>query len=555
MQELESTPSALLAKFRRACAGFDVKSSSSGHVILENLASELARNQAYRVLLGEQSGLWVDLRRLWRDLARAQLTFWDAADSDDDHAREEEENKQINLRNWLVSVAKFTRNLVAGTSSNQNLAFENEPDIRRLLHYYTSWSAMEDAESVNVARLLTQALSNLVTANDILISKLWDTYVGLPEDQMVLIRLLGSPDERTLLTTLVFTLNCIHEKQERIQKLVRTPNGIRVCVYILDNMVKLHEAEEGTSGAEAFDVGYNIICHIIESGLVPELYQAFTMPGEIITPHQTTLFKLVDSYLQSTPLSGLKLDKAPTLNIHLNLMTILTSTFFSLALYAQSTVRRSLGHDTSARPRGSQPSTASPQKAQQDKLIPAELDMMLPKACETLVLVTQCITSIALQAEEHRTGISSFVKDNPKDYFNSARSSNRSVAEHIIELLRLLDLFLPKIQFGKPVSKPGQANMPIYPNAPPDTSGFTYLKRDLVRLLGVLCFKDCGVQDSVRNCGGVEVIMNMCVIDESNPYLQEHAIFTLHNLLDNNKENQNVVDSIKLVAPIEKNGR
>jgi len=63
---------------------------------------------------------------------------------------------------------------------------ENEPDIRRLLHYHTSWSAMEDAESVSVARILAQALSNIVTTNEVLMSKLWDTYMNLPEDQVVL---------------------------------------------------------------------------------------------------------------------------------------------------------------------------------------------------------------------------------------------------------------------------------------------------------------------------------------------------------------------------------
>lgn len=50
-----------------------------------------------------------------------------------------------------------------------------------------------------------------------------------------------------------------------------------------------------------------------------------------------------------------------------------------------------------------------------------------------------------------------------------------------------------------------------------DLSGFSYLKRDLVRLVGVLCHKDKTFQDRIRVCGGIPVIMNMCVVDERNP--------------------------------------
>ena len=35
--------------------------------------------------------------------------------------------------------------------------------------------------------MLTQTLSNLVTGNDTLMSSLWQTYLSLPEDQVVLL--------------------------------------------------------------------------------------------------------------------------------------------------------------------------------------------------------------------------------------------------------------------------------------------------------------------------------------------------------------------------------
>jgi len=101
--------------------------------------------------------------------------------------------------------------------------------------------------------------------------------------------------------------------------------------------------------------------------------------------------------------------------------------------------------------------------------------------------------------------------------------------------------FLPRINFGKPVSPDGSPSLQRSQSA----DGFSYLKRDLVRLLGVLCHGVRAVQDRTRAAGGLPVVMNLCVIDERNPYLREHAIFTLRILLENNQENQRFVDSLK----------
>jgi hypothetical protein len=87
---------------------------------------------------------------------------------------------------------------------------ENEPDIRRLLHYHTSWTAMEDEKckhgyctlisilicvylAVAIARTLAQALSNIVTSNEPLTAMLWETYMNLPEDQVIL--MYGKPQQ------------------------------------------------------------------------------------------------------------------------------------------------------------------------------------------------------------------------------------------------------------------------------------------------------------------------------------------------------------------------
>jgi hypothetical protein len=90
--------------------------------------------------------------------------------------------------------------------------------------------------------------------------------------------------------------------------------------------------------------------------------------------------------------------------------------------------------------------------------------------------------------------------------------------------------------FGKPVDlstlplPPGvdhqphsMSNTAVPPKNPataddgPVKAGFSYVKRDLVRLLGISCAGETAVQDRVRACGGIPVVMNLCVVDERNP--------------------------------------
>jgi hypothetical protein len=161
----------------------------------------------------------------------------------------------------------------------------------------------------------------------------------------------------------------------------------------------------------------------------------------------------------------------------------------------------------------------------------------------------------------------------------------------VLETLGAFDAFLPRINFGKvkPRHPIGATGVPAQSAG---EAGFSYLKRDLVRLLGVLCYNNKAMQDRVRLCGGIPVVLNLCVIDDRNPCkssflflmhqlacwwhadrtsarvlviimhtcyvwagerwmtlffsdLREHALFALRNLLHNSSENQAVVDTFR----------
>ncbi|KAH7872988.1 spinocerebellar ataxia type 10 protein domain-containing protein [Lentinula edodes] len=558
----------LVTQFKTACANYDINAIDSHTALCETLdalAGDLGKDGETRIQFGVGE-VWTEIHKLWRDLVHAQLTFWDGDDSDDgdDAGSIKERKKQHSLSSLCVSLARFMRNLVAGVSGNQIKAFEDEPIIRRLLHYYTSWSSIENEEASFTARILTQMLSNIITGNEALISNLWETYLNLQEDQVILIRLLASPDNRILLAVLTMIINCVRESRSRTKMLTRTPIGARICIILLDDMVKLYDADEGSEGARAFDVGYSIFTRIIETGLMPDLYTELAIMDEIVTPHQTTLLKLLDSYLQSTPVSSPGTQSRIT-KTHVKLCPMLSNLFFSLSTYAQTAMRRSL--------------LPSVPNAVQDHSIvvdvqgpPAQLDVLLPKVCEALVLTAQCIITITLAAHSHHhssptsSNSTASTHESIHAFFNQIHLEGVGLVENLVELLRLLDRFLPRINFGKPVAtsagptveqtkqKETPAPSVQAPTPAPGNPGFNFLKRDLVRLLGILCNEDRAVQDRLRKCGGIELVLNLCVIDERNPYLREHAIFALHNLLKDNPANQAVVEEIKPTGQWDENG-
>ncbi|KAK7028293.1 Ataxin-10-like protein [Favolaschia claudopus] len=527
----------LISTFIYASGTGDIAShGGSVTAIAESLESITATlDSRTRHLLGESDTLWREIERLWHQLSDLQTV-----ESTTPSACESETNNNADRptagahAELCLSLARFTRNVVAGVPQNQEKAYEWEPSIRQLLHHYTAWVYAENEQGILVARVLSQALANIVTGNEILAAKLWNTYTNLSEKDVVILRLLASRDPRTLVATIVMVLNCIDGSLTRMKILTRTDIGVRMCILLLDDMVQFYDADEGSDGARVFDVGYEIFSRIIALDLIPGLFARLSMSGEIITPHQTTVLKLTDSYLQA---SSVGVSAGPNarqaVESHGRLRPMLAETFLLLSTYAQRSIRDSLESPSS---------TATPeQNAAASKSTfdpPSSLDVMLPKASEALVLVTQCIVTITLKSADADATEKAKIKL-PQDFFNEARSGDTGIVESLIELLHLLDLFLPRINFGKPVRAEGAAALP---EGVGDATGFTYLKRDLVRLLGILCHGDKAVQDRARVCGGVEVVMNLCVIDERNPYLREHAIFALHNLLEDNPENQRRVE-------------
>ncbi|XP_070559376.1 ataxin-10-like [Ptychodera flava] len=70
-------------------------------------------------------------------------------------------------------------------------------------------------------------------------------------------------------------------------------------------------------------------------------------------------------------------------------------------------------------------------------------------------------------------------------------------------------------------------------------------KGDLIRLIGNMSSRNKRNQDLVRQLEGIGLLLDHCNIDELNPFINQWAVFAIHNLCENNAENQSVIASMQ----------
>jgi len=79
-------------------------------------------------------------------------------------------------------------------------------------------------------------------------------------------------------------------------------------------------------------------------------------------------------------------------------------------------------------------------------------------------------------------------------------------------------------------------------NCETEDKGF---KKDLIRILGNLAYKNKANQDEIRELGGIEIILNHCRFDIRNPYIKEWSILAIRNLCEENEKNQQVIQNLR----------
>lgn len=185
---------------------------------------------------------------------------------------------------------------------------------------------------------------------------------------------------------LVLIANCTTNNKHRLGQLISS--GTRLCIVLLDLLAReVDEGETDDVGADVFEIGWSIFCDVFHHGLALDLFSSISIEGEIVTPHQTTLFKVLDSYLLHHAPGGEQYGY--------EFLPLLTAKFFELSGYARLSIRNTLDSSPSVTT-----NSVATIKDDPSETPPLErLDVLLPKVCQTIVLVTQCLCTLSLGNE------------------------------------------------------------------------------------------------------------------------------------------------------------
>ncbi|KAK9456675.1 spinocerebellar ataxia type 10 protein domain-containing protein [Dipodascopsis uninucleata] len=280
---------------------------------------------------------------------------------------------------------------------------------------------------------------------------------------------------------LVLIIGCIGSSNARSEYLLESENGCALLRSIIQNVDAYNREEDNQN----FELVYSIVESLIIHGVFVHAYKACGSLTSSITSSQLVLVKLLDGYLSS--LNVVKADTAVNLSLFL-----CKDLFFELC----------------------KPICIQFMEKKTD--IP-DADVM----SEFVLVVLECISSLAMISRDMKDVIVGF-----------------NTVPEFIDLLRRADELIKRktLKSGLPEKDGDNIGKPWeFPN----------MKLKLVGILSVLAEKNRTVQDQVRECGGLPVILSQCNIDDNNPFIREYAILCIKGLLENNKENQDFVASLE----------
>lgn len=252
-----------------------------------------------------------------------------------------------------------------------------------------------------------------------------------------------------------------------------------------------------------FEIASRIITGLIDAGAQAELYSALADTDEPVTPSQVVLLKLVDAWLDHNQRPNT--DPSPN--------AFLLPAWDSLAAY--TTASMNSGKD----------------------------DGRLGSILVGLMLATECLTAIVLAVQARIDAAkrgATLTPGGDEAMIATMKAPSTTIIPRLVALLGATNLFLPRV---KPTEK-----------APDEPLPFANIKRDLVRLLAALVYDDVEASNAVREAGGVELVLSMCETDDRNPYLREHALLAIRNLMRDNLANQAIIKALDPVGIVDENG-
>ncbi|KAG0027271.1 hypothetical protein BGZ82_009065 [Podila clonocystis] len=598
---------------------------SSATTTLDATAKKLQVDADYRVELGIAS-VWTDISNALSKIHQDGLA---------------PENVEA-----LMYIFRIVRNMTAGVTFNQDRARSVKiPDLIQELISQAAHTHYGNSAYIMMLRAGVQALSNLLTGNEISKNALWNLLlVKAPSpgcDQNLLSTLAGIADETILLSTVMLCYNCIFESRERSELLFSTVAGKKLLRQFL---LESH-AISGQEERKSFEMIYTFFGHLIQQDYFSSMFEALdTLADHLLAEeHDGTIryhgedFHKKDTAEVVPELQGLRIEEiedeeADTKDTpkaeqtkksgkkryltedQVVLLKMVDSTIYSHHEKLQEQFQKEQQHqNTVSQINDAFAADETDPPVSQDTVefltqifvkvagLTVEIFKTLDKpgvgqhdvedlanVSSGLMLLLACFAHLSLYedgrvCDNNAQCIEGDVELDLElpaqlvpipDWFKAQHLTivQGGVVESAIELLRQADTSLARVT--KPV--------PAMPNATPAThsspsntsnpsmtantessylsntstvqgqqSFFVGLKRDIVRLVGNLAYRSRHVQDRIRNCNGLIVMLSQCNIDDANPFLREYAILAMKNILAGNAENQALIEELQPIEAVD----
>ncbi|KAG2185195.1 hypothetical protein INT44_001985 [Umbelopsis vinacea] len=464
---------------------------------LEKCATQVIRDPSLRSELGSYTPFWQQTCQCLDNL-RDEL----AQDQDDE-----------TIRALLVDNLRLARNIVANDAINQATAVAS--GISSHIENMLAWCLLENIpENRPVTRMGVQALCNMVTGNPKQQSILWTVWMNDSGYSALFTKMLLTSDHVTLMSTLVLMLNCIRNDSDRCRMLIESQTG----KVILNCLLKNAELVLDDQNTQNFELIFAIFEQLVENGLFSKAFKRFeSNGGAALTSNQTILLKLYDSALHRHQ-SRISLNQSDEKLLIITLRDTCALAVEALRKLPNVSTSALGSGDSSVEKNVTEPSASSDD---QDNVRMTVEDTA--NAYTGVILLLQMIGTVTVDSRSSG------------ELKNVLISSGCLKA--CLDLLAQAERKIPRItkSMGDIVSDTDTSK---------GSMGFMYIKRDIVRLIGALTYHDRRIQDEVRELGGIGLVLSQCNIDDANPYVKEHAVLAMRNLLENNLENQAIVEQL-----------
>ncbi|KAL0079756.1 spinocerebellar ataxia type 10 protein domain-containing protein [Phycomyces blakesleeanus] len=392
----------------------------------------------------------------------------------------------------LIGVVKLIRNCVAGQLENQKLACQNGAieSIETVLEKNRDGSE----ERVLLLQVGTQSICNIITGNPtgLEVWKVWMT----TKRGTLWSTLVCMEDEKVVMSVLVLVLNSIRNSTENSKLLAMTENGHQIVHGILGDLERLHDNE-----SKNFELGCTVIRQLVNGGYFVDLLNAVGDKSGL-NGRQIILIKLVDSQTHTHKDSFPEFMRHRELEALCNLLKLLSQRAVLVIKQVQA--------------------------SEADQKSDLEVEDV-SQVYTGLVLVLQILTTLNMAEVEQQKSLKRLLVQ-------------KETLDSVTDLLGQLETipFTARKPTGSETVK----------NDDPEASklGFDYLKRECVRFIGAMCFKDFDMQEKIRHIGGIPLILSQCRIDDNNPYIREYAVLAIRHILENNPENQRLIEEMKPIA-------